>query len=267
MLIKSIRVKYVLKSTTFLPSCFNKVLDKSYLVQFWNYGSNFQRRNQSYVFDSFTSEMENLDTNITQNELCNKNGSSNKLSENQNKGVWIFGYASLMWNANFKYSKSRIGYIKNFVRRFWQGSTDHRGVPGKPGRVATLIPTERDKHIVWGKAYYIESTDVQETFEILDYREKGGYSQQICDFYPRENEEAVIPVVVYNAVEGNENFLGVACIDDIAKQISKSVGPSGPNKDYLYKLCETLNEFDIATEDDKMHTMELNKLVKNILGD
>ncbi|KAK9821972.1 hypothetical protein WJX81_007433 [Elliptochloris bilobata] len=53
--------------------------------------------------------------------------------------VWIFGFGSLVYRPGFAYQEKVFGFIRGWRRVFWQGSTDHRGTPGAPGRVATVL--------------------------------------------------------------------------------------------------------------------------------
>ena len=43
----------------------------------------------------------------------------------------VFGYGSLIWQPDFKYSTKEHGYICGYQRRFWQRNTEQRGTEEK----------------------------------------------------------------------------------------------------------------------------------------
>ncbi|KAI8368307.1 putative potassium antiporter CHAC-1 [Radiomyces spectabilis] len=189
-------------------------------------------------------------------------------------GIWVFGYGSLIWKPPIHYESKVIGYIKNYVRRFWQHSEDHRGTPEKPGRVVTLIPYDEWKNIedphghddvTWGVAFKIPSTDVEATRAYLDHREKNGYTVHAVDVYTAESAEvpAVKNALVYIGTMDNEQYVGPAPMEQIAQQIYETYGPSGWNAEYLLNLAEALREICPEANDD--HLFELERLVKNLI--
>jgi cation transport regulator ChaC len=154
--------------------------------------------------------------------------------------MWIFGYGSLIWRPDFPHLESRPALIRHYVRRFWQGSTDHRGLPGAPGRVVTLIP-QSGAHCL-GRAFRLAADDRQAILAQLDHREKGGYERLEVEIHLQGAQTESVPGLVYFAGPQNPNFLGEAPVEDIARTISSAHGPSGPNREYVLKLAEALGE-------------------------
>ena len=151
--------------------------------------------------------------------------------------TWIFGYGSLIWRPDFAYAESRPASIAGWARRFWQGSTDHRGVPGAPGRVVTLV--EEPGSTCHGRAYRLGEDDRDAVIARLDYREKGGYELRDVDILlgPRR---AAVRGLVYIAVPGNPNWLGRADPEEIAMQVAAAAGPSGSNVEYVLRLADSI---------------------------
>jgi cation transport regulator ChaC len=146
--------------------------------------------------------------------------------------VWLFGYGSLIFKADFPYLERRPASITGWTRRFWQGSHDHRGTETAPGRVVTLVPDAGAT--CHGMAYLV----TPEEFAHLDYREKNGYLRLATDI--RFEDGSGTEGLVYIATHENAAYLGPASERDIALQIATARGPSGPNSEYLLELANAL---------------------------
>ena len=165
---------------------------------------------------------------------------------------WVFGYGSLIWRADFPNHDRRRAEVRDWTRRFWQGSHDHRGTPDAPGRVVTLV--EEADAVCVGAAYRVDEA----VFEHLDHREKNGYERVpvTMRLSPTNGASPVcgtVNGVTYIASPGNVAFLGPADIDDMAAQIANSHGPSGSNRDYLFQLAAALN--DLGSRDSHVEAL------------
>lgn len=150
--------------------------------------------------------------------------------------VWLFGYGSLIFKADFPYLDRKPASIRDHARRFWQGSHDHRGTPALPGRVVTLAP--QAGATCFGMAYLIRP----DVFDYLDHREKNGYLRFSTTLTFDDGSHA--QGLVYIADPDNAAYLGPAPDADIARQIAAAAGPSGRNRDYLTELAKALTALD-----------------------
>jgi cation transport regulator ChaC len=169
---------------------------------------------------------------------------------------WLFAYGSLIWRPGFAFAERARGFVRGWSRRFWQGSTDHRGLPGAPGRVLTLA--EDDDGVCWGVAYRLDPALREATLRELDLREQGGYERRWLEFHCCDGERAgVWPALVYVAAPDNPDYLGPAGLDEIARQVKRAVGPSGTNLQYVLELHAVLRTLGI----DDPHVAELAALL------
>lgn len=150
--------------------------------------------------------------------------------------VWLFGYGSLIYKADFPYIERRPATLRHWARRFWQGSHDHRGSVDAPGRVVTLVA--EPGALCAGMAYLI----TPDTFSHLDVREKNGYLRLASEFLLDDGRN--VEGLVYLATADNAAYLGPASELEIARQIATAHGPSGPNRDYLLQLASALRALD-----------------------
>ncbi|WRX30519.1 Glutathione-specific gamma-glutamylcyclotransferase - like 1 [Theobroma cacao] len=157
--------------------------------------------------------------------------------------MWVFGYGSLIWKAGFNYDDRLVGFIKDYRRVFYQGSTDHRGTPEYPGRTVTLEPA--DGEVCWGAAYKIsKKEDKENAIMHLEVREKQYDKKAYLDFFTD-------PTATTPAISG------------VMVQIIHAEGPSGPNRDYLFQLEKALLQLGCKDK----HVIGLANEVRRILSE
>ncbi|MBT8492338.1 MAG: gamma-glutamylcyclotransferase [Deltaproteobacteria bacterium] len=169
------------------------------------------------------------------------------------EALWVFGYGSLVWRPAFPYTTRQPALVHGFVRRFWQASTDHRGTPDAPGRVATLI--EQVGASCHGMAYQVEHERRERVLARLDHREQGGYQRVDTALHLHDGRQ--VEGLVYIATADNPNYVGPAPLEEIASIARTRVGPSGPNSEYVLRLHQAL--VDIGATDE--HVEALARLV------
>ena len=174
------------------------------------------------------------------------------------EALWVFGYGSLVWRPAFAYAERRPAYLHGFVRRFWQGSTDHRGVPEAPGRVVTLAAEVGAR--CWGMAYRVADEDAEAVMGALDHRESGGYERRQVVLHAADTGEPLAEGYVYFATAANPNYLGDAPMAEIAAQVRRSHGPSGANLEYVLRLAASLREHGAEDE----HVFELEAALSDL---
>ncbi|CAG8972919.1 hypothetical protein HYALB_00001339 [Hymenoscyphus albidus] len=190
---------------------------------------------------------------------------------------WLFGYG----NTESQAPTQQHLYHASPKHKLKPLSEDHRGTPEAPGRVVTLIsrsfwetlddhhPSKSDK--VWGTAYRIEADKVKEVKEYLDIREINGYTVHYTTFHPatpisRDSSTLTptptptIKTLVYIGTPDNEQFLGPQDPQKLAEHIYHSVGPSGPNIDYLLSLQVALD--NLSPESGDEHIKDLANRIR-----
>jgi cation transport regulator ChaC len=157
--------------------------------------------------------------------------------------MWIFGYGSIIYRPGFEFVERRRAFVRGWSRRFWQGSPDHRGVPGAPGRVVTLVP---DADVFCGGcAYRIEAARADAIFAELDAREQAGFERRTVALYASTNEPPFAEGLTWIAGAANAHFLGPLPEAEIAAWIRERRGPSGSNTEYALRLDEALRALEI----------------------
>jgi len=181
--------------------------------------------------------------------------------------IRVFGYGSLIWKPDFDFDNSYMGYIGGYERRFWQGSTHHRGTVDRPGRCLTLtkVPNGRCSGVVFEVT---GEEKIRAALEHLETREQriGGYEAVIIPVHctDENGNNVTLTSIMYYATPNNDLFMDEYCCMKVAEDIATARGVCGYNCEYLLRTTDFLRTY-LPNERDE-HLYELDKLVRIRLG-
>lgn len=114
---------------------------------------------------------------------------------------------------------------------------------------------------MFGVAYKIPQQQTDDVIRHLDFREKNGYERHTVNFYAypetNTNAEPVRELMIYVATKDNDSFAGhISEIEQIAQQVYEAHGPSGPNREYVFRLAEAMRQLFPSETDEHLFDLE-----------
>ncbi len=158
------------------------------------------------------------------------------------EGIWIFGYASLMWRPGFPFLEARSALLRGYHRSLCVYSTRYRGTPEKPGLVMGLDRGGSCK----GRAFLLSAGDVPQVMEYLHEREMDTncYAPKFLGVRLDDGRR----VSAYNFIvrRDHHQYTGKLSIEQAVKLVREGRGPMGTSLDYLQSTLDHLDEMGVV---------------------
>ncbi|NNE88124.1 MAG: gamma-glutamylcyclotransferase [Silicimonas sp.] len=161
--------------------------------------------------------------------------------------LWVFGYASLMWQPGFPVAETRLARLGGFSRSFCMASIHHRGTVMAPGLVLAL--DQADEHACEGLALRVEEGAEEKTITYLRDRElvSSAYVERLLTAQLRDGTE--ITTLAYVVDREHTQYVPHFSLEEQARIISKAVGGRGPNTEYLWNTADRLRDLGLHDPD------------------
>lgn len=156
-------------------------------------------------------------------------------------GIWIFGYASLMWKPEFSYLEARPALIRGYHRALCVWSTVYRGTPEQPGLVMGLDRGGSCR----GRAFLLARDDVPAVMDYLYEREMSTHVYAPRFLNATLDDGRSVKAYCFTVVRNHQQYTGKLEPVEAAKIVRRGVGPKGSSLDYLKNTLEHLDDMGI----------------------
>ncbi len=161
--------------------------------------------------------------------------------------LWVFGYASLMWNPGFPVAERALATLAGFHRSFCMSSIHHRGTVENPGLVLALDPAV--DAACTGLALRVTDGAEGVTLDYLREREliSSAYVERLLPVELTGGE--TVEALAYVVDTSHEQYVAHLTLHEQAEIIARATGGRGPNTEYLWNTTAHLEELGIEDPD------------------
>lgn len=172
--------------------------------------------------------------------------------------LWVFGYASLMWNPGFPVVETRPATLRGYHRSFCMSSIHHRGTEEDPGLVLALDPNPNGECA--GLALRVSDEEAEAAVAYLRAREliSSAYVERLVSLKLDDREVTALTYVVDTS---HVQYVAGMPLETQAQIIAQAVGGRGPNTEYLWNTVAQLEELGVRDEELSWLSMRVRELV------
>lgn len=160
--------------------------------------------------------------------------------------LWVFGYASLLWNPGFEVAERVQARLHGYSRSFCMYSIHHRGTKERPGLVLALDAQEGAA--CDGLALRAAPGTEDATLAYLRERElvSSAYQEKRLPLSLEDGRR--VEAVAYVVDPHHDQYCHLP-LEKQARIIAGAHGGRGPNPEYLYNTAQHLDELGVPDPD------------------
>jgi cation transport protein ChaC len=161
--------------------------------------------------------------------------------------LWIFGYASLLWNPGFPVAERRLASVAGYRRSFCMWSHHYRGTPEAPGLVLAL--DHEVGHVCHGAALSPPEGAEDEVLAYLRARElfSSAYREERLEVELAGGGR--VEAIAYVIDRSHAQYCAALSLEEQARIIARAQGQRGTNTEYLCNTADHLSDIGIADPD------------------
>ena len=159
---------------------------------------------------------------------------------NLEKGVWVFGYGSLMWNPDIKLAEKRTGTVTGYRRSLCLKSLVYRGTPDYHGLVFGLDKGDSCQ----GMAYRIAEENILSEMNKIWEREMfaGTY---IPTWVKVRTKHGSVSAVTFVINHKHEHYIPNLEVEEIVERVVRAQGICGSCHEYVQNTVKSLHHLGL----------------------